>query len=1394
MNLLKPELSGVSTLVDCVRTQVELIPEKTAFSFLNDAGDISGILTYSELDRQARILAETLRTTIGPRSRLLLLFEPGLEFIAALFGCLYAGMYAVPSYPPKPTGGERTLSRLKAIAADAAPAAVLTSGRILASAKGLFTFAEDFASLPWLDVETLCNSDASPPFCDLGVLPDDLAIIQYTSGSTAVPKGVMLSHRNILVNMQMLRDVAYADPAIGRADTQIVSWLPFFHDLGLMGGIVLPIILGGHAVLMSPFGFLRRPALWLTAISRFQAASTFVPNFALDIAVRKVTGAEREALDLSSLRICVVGAEPVHHRSVERFIRAFAKQGVARASLLPGYGLAEAVVGATGGPLTETPRSLFIDRKALSRHRFETVSSSHADASPLVSCGRPLGGVDMIIVDPDKRLPLGPGAIGEVWMRGPHVALGYWQRESDNRETFQARLADGPAQDWLRTGDLGCLDDGHLYITGRIKDLIIIRGRNHYPQDIEATVEGCHPRVMPGATIAFSYEEEGVEQVAVVAEVDSRKLQDKAEKEEAFHAIAAAIRSALGAEHQLQAHGIVFVGIGRIEKTSSGKLARQLCKQRYLDHALKTEFIWTFHMAIGKSDPQAARPSSQLQPAEQRSALITWLSQEIARLAGRGDDLPSADENLDEAGLDSLATMELASQIDRRFGLTLPAAALLGSTTIAELAELVEQTERGEQTFAAARQATHIMAKRGWALPAPLFCIGGAGGAVAYLSHLDAALEASRPLIGFQAPGLDGSEPPLGSIEELALHYIEDIKAIQPHGPYALIGHSFGGLVAYEITRQLSERGETVAPLMLIDTTLLEYGGAHEETDEVMARYELGVMDRHFSEPSAGVTGNRAETSGAAAHVLSVYQTNYAAMERYQPLPYGGPVTLFRAREGLPKQAMHPARRTKLHFGTRALGWNRLCPALDIVDAEGDHFSLVMPPHAPSLAGKIDAALAAHPPMRVGLERLRAARHLRSARRIFETTADGPIIDAYHPGFISNPYPYLRQVQEHAPIHRDARSQWWVTRYADVSSGLRDRRFSADPGKLAAAIDSTGTASWYEHQQMSPLARVYANFMPFTDPPRHHQLRQLFAPTFTPVGAQQWRSYIEELVDELIAEMREKRDPDIVRDLAQPLTVRVAAELLGFPPEDVAFLVPWGRDLAFGFDAIVSDEDARRVNRSAEGFMRYLRDQAARWRTSSTAPRKGGARVKGAAILDSGLDPEDLLAAYAMVFMAAFETTISMVGNATLALWRNPDQRERLRQQPELAENAVDELLRYDGAVRCALRCTLDDVDIGGLTIPRGERVLFILSAANRDRRMFPAPDRLDIGRPNARQHVAFSHGVHYCLGAPLAKLELQCAMRALVQQDFALAPAPDGFEWRRSAVFRTLNSLRIAW
>ncbi len=464
--------SGIqfSTWIDVLRSRARDNPSARAYTFLAD-GDREGVhLTYGELDARARSIGALLQEHGARGERALLLYPPGIEYIAAFFGCLYAGAVAVPAYPPRLN---RSLPRLRSILEDARPRVALTTSAILGRVEGWREQEPWLGAIPWLETGSLALNGVAD-WEDPGAGEDTLAFLQYTSGSTGTPKGVMLSHGNLLHNSRELRRCfGYS------TESRSMVWLPPYHDMGLIGGILQPLHGGFPATLMAPVAFLQNPLRWLAAISRDRATISGGPDFAYDLCVRRIPAAEREALDLSSWEVAFSGAEPVRAATLERFARAFAPCGFRRQSFYPCYGLAEATLIASGGPAFAGAVERVFEARALDSHQAVLA----VEGKRLVGNGQCLTGQRLAIVDPETSISCPPGVVGEVWVAGPSVAQGYWNRPEETGATFGARLPGGGGP-YLRTGDLGFLDGGELFITGRLKDLIIIRGRNHYPQDV----------------------------------------------------------------------------------------------------------------------------------------------------------------------------------------------------------------------------------------------------------------------------------------------------------------------------------------------------------------------------------------------------------------------------------------------------------------------------------------------------------------------------------------------------------------------------------------------------------------------------------------------------------------------------------------------------------------------------------------------------------------------------------------------------------------------------------------------------------------------------------------------------------------------------------------------
>src|SRR5262245_60434603 len=556
-------------------------PDATAYMFLDDRDGESQI-TFGELDRRAQLIAARLQLELSPGDRALLVYPAGLEFISAFFGCLYAGVVAVPATYPKP---KRPMPRLQRIALDCDAHVALSTGQTLTTLDPELLSADAATSL-WIATDELDDALAEhwePPT----VAESDLAFLQYTSGSTSDPKGVMVSHANLLNNLECIR----TSFGIGETEADIESstgvfWLPAYHDMGLIGGVLTPLYMGGRTVLMSPPAFLQRPMRWLQAIHDYHAIISGAPNFAYEYCVRRTTEEERSALDLSRWRLAFCGAEPIRAETLERFAEAFVPAGFKLEAMYPVYGLAETTLLAAGPTRQKLPTVLTVNRASLGEHRVVTAIGEPVEMTQrLVGCGPAVEGHTIVIVNPETGAECAADEVGEILVQGPSVTGGYWNSPTETDEVFGATVA-GREGKFLRTGDLGFFRDGELFVTGRVKDVIIIRGRNHYPQDIEQSAEEAHPAVLPGAAFAIDLPD-GDEHLVVVHQLDRQH------RDADFDEVVRAIRRAIVEQHELDPYAIVLIRQTSLPITSSGKVQRNLCREQYLAGELKTVHTWT---------------------------------------------------------------------------------------------------------------------------------------------------------------------------------------------------------------------------------------------------------------------------------------------------------------------------------------------------------------------------------------------------------------------------------------------------------------------------------------------------------------------------------------------------------------------------------------------------------------------------------------------------------------------------------------------------------------------------------------------------------------------------------------------------------------------------------
>jgi len=697
---------GPSNLVDLVRHRVRHQLDDVAFIYLVDGEREQTQITYRQLDRKARAIGAWLESHGLTGERALLLYPPGLDFITAFFGCLYAGVVAVPVYPPR---RNRSLDRIQTIAEDAEAKIAITTDTVLNRVEPLVAETPGLQEMIWL-----ATCDVTEEMAERWEMPnvnaETLAFLQYTSGSTGEPKGVMLNHGNLMHNSAL---IAYAFEHTRSGSG--VFWLPSYHDMGLIGGILQPLYIGRPNILMSPMSFLQKPFRWLSAVSRYGGTTSGGPNFAYDLCVRRITPEQRATLDLSRWKVAFNGAEPVRNDTIEKFTEMFAPCGFNPEAFYPCYGLAEATLIVSGGFVPDPPEIRSFDAdKLLQNKAVET--DSEENARRLISCGGALLDEKIAIANPQTRIECKEGQVGEIWASSPSVANGYWRKPELSEKVFKARLKGSGEGPFLRTGDLGFLRNNQLFVTGRIKDLIILRGVNHYPQDIEQTVQQAHQKLRIDCGAAFTVEEDGRDKLIIVQEIERHKT---ANLEEIFSEIVAAV----SAEHEVAIDEIMLIRVGSIPKTSSGKVQRHACRTGFLNGALKTIGVWkangrqptTDKLETAKKErakvvtPQpskrtsktADKPGPELVPSDngqntepgkppskKTSEIVFEHVQTVAK--ERAKNL-TMDMPIIETGLDSLERIEILASLEETFGGRFPEEILADLETCNDVVAAVEK-------------------------------------------------------------------------------------------------------------------------------------------------------------------------------------------------------------------------------------------------------------------------------------------------------------------------------------------------------------------------------------------------------------------------------------------------------------------------------------------------------------------------------------------------------------------------------------------------------------------------------------------------------------------------------------------------------------------------------
>ncbi len=697
--------------VSCLSTLATERPDGIAFIYLADGEQSEIRWTFGQLDQQARAIAQRLQSSGMEGERAILLFPPGLDFIASLFGCFYAGVVAVPAYPPR---RNRNVRRIHTIAKDANAKVAITVRDQIERIDRFIDDAPQLRDLDWFAADGMDLSSASQ-WIQPEIHRDSLAVLQYTSGSTGSPKGVMLTHGNLIANC------AWITEAFGTRKHEVgLSWLPMYHDMGLVGGVLNPIFVncpnsGSECfnLIMSPTAFLQKPARWLEAISRYQVSISGGPNFAYDYCTKKITEEESERMDLGSWEVAFNGAEPVRASTIQNFSRRFARCGFRQEAFYPCYGMAESTLMITGNERYERPVSRCFDGPRLDDRDVVSVEPIDPNARQLVGCGRPAAMTSVRIVDPETRRECPLGRVGEIWVSGASVARGYLNQEQITEETFCAKPAGLPSADtqhlnYLRTGDLGFFHDGQLFVTGRLKDLIIVRGVNRYPQDIELTIEQSDERLRTGAAAAFAVEMDGRERLILVSEVE--RVADNNWDE-----VIGAVRRNVTATHELAPDGILLIRAGSIPKTSSGKIQRHACRAGFLENSLMVIADWFNWNKDGKHrlvqkpqkkfqdyrddgssdfDTPPHPPSRPGVPSDGEPPLSPLDAvYEAIREVGkeRITSELNPESNITSLGLDSLERLEIATVLETRYGRLFPESVLQEIETCGQVATAVTQ-------------------------------------------------------------------------------------------------------------------------------------------------------------------------------------------------------------------------------------------------------------------------------------------------------------------------------------------------------------------------------------------------------------------------------------------------------------------------------------------------------------------------------------------------------------------------------------------------------------------------------------------------------------------------------------------------------------------------------
>jgi acyl-CoA synthetase (AMP-forming)/AMP-acid ligase II/thioesterase domain-containing protein/acyl carrier protein len=916
-------LTGPSIL-ELLADHQQQVPDEMAFAF-HPSGQPQESTTYGELLARAMDIGASVSFQAQSAPRVVLLYAPGLEFIRALLGCFQAGVVPVPAYPPL---SRRMAHRFHVIVQDAGAEMLLTTRGLHQMVTGLSDEAADLDRLPVIFTDELPSSSAAwtPP----SISEDQPAFIQYTSGSTADPKGVLVTHGILASNCKAIREKMMRPD-----DTAVVSWLPMYHDMGLIGAILQPLASRVPVHLMSPLDFLQDPLSWLRLISETGATSSGGPNFAFDLCVRRFDEERLAGVDLSSWSIAWIGAERVRHDTLERFHAAYSQFGFAREAFYPCYGLAETTLFATGGRRGSPPDVLHVRKDALRSNVVIPAAPGSDDTATVVSCGQPAPSHSVLVQGRDNRSVADEDIIGEVLFSGPSLGASYWRRSRSEPLDLDTSVVEG--QSYFHTGDLGFIHDGSLYLTGRLKDLIIVRGQNFYPEDVEAIAQDSHRGLRPGCGAAFAVEGLTSEIAILVQEVASP------ESEFAPAAVAEKVRQAVGAALGLHLHAIIFIQPRTIPKTSSGKVRRAECRRLYTEHGL--DVSWSDLVPEPGTDAETAyervESSTAASTSRPHQEAIREVWERVLRV-GRVDD----QDDFFELGGTSLNAARMLSLLETELGIMIPFSALMGNSALTSFAYQVELVEAGAHVSCVSFNADGTSR--------PLHGMLSWPGMFNLYRRLAGLLGEEQPIHAILALDESNGRLPLLSINEMARQAEAETLRLQPEGAYVLCGYSIGGLIAYETARNLTAIGKTVDRLILLDPALLRPRRPFEVLSRATSRSPRQVTGAivnglrttlSLRRLNRGAAASANESSLVAATSRNWDLVNLRAWHRYRPGRWDGPVTILRAAAA--------ARSANAVQAWRSI----LTSPPEVIDIPAEHISILDEPHMEELGRAIGRVL-----------------------------------------------------------------------------------------------------------------------------------------------------------------------------------------------------------------------------------------------------------------------------------------------------------------------------------------------------------------------------------------------------------------------------------------------------